>query len=70
MAQRRRPAHRARWPFSFWAQLAVAAGTRLCPALLTFPCRQLLRPLQVGIVYFIGAGFWTLESLWSLWVYK
>lgn len=24
----------------------------------------------MGIVYFIGAGFWTLESLWSLWVYK
>lgn len=24
----------------------------------------------VGIIYFIGAGFWTLESLWSLWVYK
>lgn len=21
-------------------------------------------------MYFIGAGFWTLESLWSLWVYK
>ncbi|PSC72574.1 Secretory carrier-associated membrane 1 [Micractinium conductrix] len=24
----------------------------------------------VGIVYFIGAAFWTLESMWSLWVYK
>jgi hypothetical protein len=24
----------------------------------------------VGVVYFIGAGFWTIESLWSLWVYK
>lgn len=27
-------------------------------------------PPQVGIIYFIGAGFWTIESLWSLWVYK
>ena len=24
----------------------------------------------VGVIYFIGAAFWTLESLWSLWVYK
>lgn len=24
----------------------------------------------VGIVYFIGAAFWTLESMWSLYVYK
>lgn len=24
----------------------------------------------VGVMYFIGAGLWTLESLWSLWVYK
>ncbi|KAL4447315.1 hypothetical protein ABPG77_007348 [Micractinium sp. CCAP 211/92] len=24
----------------------------------------------VGVMYFIGAGFWTIESLWCLWVYK
>lgn len=24
----------------------------------------------VGVIYFIGAGLWTLESLWSVWVYK
>lgn len=27
-------------------------------------------PPQVGVMYFIGAGFWTIESLWCMWVYK
>ena len=37
------------------------------PSLLPLPAAL---PAQVGVIYFIGAGLWTLESLWSLWVYK
>lgn len=67
----------ARWLPAYPGRLVGSAGlpTIASPA----PARTLpscLHPSvapsapQVGVMYFIGAGFWTIESLWSMWVYK
>lgn len=55
---------RLSWPVHYMRPLPA------CWSICCLQCYTRIRSLQVGIVYFIGAGFWTLESLWSLWVYK